>query len=1033
MSSGLEQSPAVSFRSSQLPAGNFAGVDALPAALTALDSAQRPPPSELTILAQRLNAVHIASPGALQAVATKLDFGDENAGNAAAKIRFEPQFGLSANGTSQADTAADGRQFTQSDKSAGRQPFASLSPSLYSQRSPQVPAEHKSIVQILFKDEERATTETLREEIDELLSEPQQSPMAAPVILNSHHSVAPATMSPMAAPAPTAQAAMGFPENAVTPSRTRNASERRRSAAVLPIAENAHGTMDHVQLDARVVTSDKAASELTKSSSLKQGRHDDPKEHPEKAYRAECLASPGTCKDRVSLEARKDASGTQLLGITQPSSRESEEHSPEPTANPVRSGLTCTGGEIPGERCSSIRFESGWQKSPETSKQQTIGSALQAHMDILSGGISHIGWREWAEALDTITKSLGMDTPSELIDQKPSQDVILFMRDRRNLLRNAVWQSIGEIRPTILASTFMLIDALITRHVLAPAELSEQAVDKLVETASGASVNGLVAAKCLIGLLATMPDLPLNFKCEDSAAKLRAACSKIEGSVLISHNVRENLRIITGMLERLNNVRDSAANSHATERSELKISELMDSASLVSHSTIHGLVQHREAICESVSTPVQNIQPHPNSPRPGSSGRPPRPNSSNPKSRHTPKSGLTAQPVTPILSRAAEGLEQASSNKQAPSFVDSPTPDCSVIVPSTHCAKEDENGDRRLSTKKITPVSQRKKRLYTQEELDEARRVALRQAMETAKEMHAEECNRMEARKKHLESHNDELQIILGQYEETMTVMVEKEKSAATSSQLVEAESEIGRLKAELLEVTDAFDKLKQRYDKMKALSGESEVRETRLVEQNRELKMNMVELQKWSNDLKTNTEKKLSSSFEAASKFRTMYLDKEAREAKAVEKLQVAQEELVQREDALAEAMVKIGQLEEMLATAEDAAKSRENATQRAKAELGEAASKLSQLKLEISDLRRQLAKAEDASTRLESVERAASLAETKLKAIVTENQSLKVRAYDDLTRIKELENDINAKSKEVDELNSICEELLGKLESGK
>jgi hypothetical protein len=953
MSPSFEQSPPVTFRPPELPAGQFSCVETLPAALTALHSAQRPPPSELTVLANRLRAVHLSpSPLAeLRSIATALDFKDDESDDGdkdydswmdAANIENVPAASstsyASASKAVNASTPGSAKQRASpatlaaisAVASQGRHPLGSIAGLQnipFAQKA--VPEQIKPVVvvQKLFQDDE----------VDDSLDS------ANPDSWKNFNNMAPTVRSsPTRALAvdlktPTSCSRAAATSTSIIPSD----AVRRTTPPSQVSAEFFTSTDSNVQGNpaesmatysgaynsphdsSRPVRTSSGPHEMThdgnafNSSSTLDGLADDEKETLDNSTSAKGMSdklptiSGSICQDQVGILQLADAqfthailplakdfetddvsiSATQCAGSVSKAATNYEQGSDIPVAkNPAEIRALTPNNEMNGmskkishdPSMSADLNPQTAQNPPVQAESSSITAMLQVHIKLLSAGCSQTAWREWVDAMDSFTKALAMDTPSEQAQGEPSREAVSFAFENRALLVRAIVGSLTEYRPSILASAYMLIDALVSRKAISPDDLNDTIVNKALDAASGAGVNSLVAARCLVGLVAADPDKygSSHFQDDANSTKLRAACSKVSESVLVTEIDGKNCSVVTKLLDEI-------------------------------------------------------------------------------------------------------AAEQRRVQALLPSFSPGKAEARALTMPS--------------------PL-----------------RFAIRPPP-------------ADDHVKKLERQVDELQLILAQYEDTMTVMVEKEKALSSSSKVAAAEAENSRLKSELLEVTEAFDKLKERYDTMKAVSSERDVRETRLVEQNRELKKNLVDLQSWSNDLKANAEKKLSLSFESVSKFRLMYLDKEAREAKAAERLQVVQEELLQREEALTRAMVRVGQLETRLNEAEDARKSEEHAVSRVRAELGDATRKCGQHKEDLAELGRRLAGAQEAAAEgLAGADAAAQQAASRVKALSTENQMLKARAYDDLTRIKELESDVEAKGKEVDELNSICEELLGKLEAG-
>jgi chromosome segregation ATPase len=231
--------------------------------------------------------------------------------------------------------------------------------------------------------------------------------------------------------------------------------------------------------------------------------------------------------------------------------------------------------------------------------------------------------------------------------------------------------------------------------------------------------------------------------------------------------------------------------------------------------------------------------------------------------------------------------------------------------------------------------------------------------------------------------------------------------------------------------VTEAFDKLKARYDELKDSVSESEGRAQRLATQNDDLKTGMLDLTNWSNELKANTEKKLAASFESASRFRTMFLDKEAREAKVAEELKVAQLELGSREEALTTALARVSRLEAEHGKADDGRRSSERALAQARQRIAAAEHEQSDTQAQLSALKKELEVAEELAAKCSAARAAARAAEERLDAFGKENKDLKARAYDDLTKVKALEAKLGAKASELDEMALMCEELMAREEA--
>eukprot|EP00737_Agarophyton_chilense_P004441 gb/GEZJ01005591.1/.p1 GENE.gb/GEZJ01005591.1/~~gb/GEZJ01005591.1/.p1 ORF type:complete len:270 (+),score=67.20 gb/GEZJ01005591.1/:2-811(+) len=262
-----------------------------------------------------------------------------------------------------------------------------------------------------------------------------------------------------------------------------------------------------------------------------------------------------------------------------------------------------------------------------------------------------------------------------------------------------------------------------------------------------------------------------------------------------------------------------------------------------------------------------------------------------------------------------------------------------------------------------------------------------------------------------------------------MKKMVSEGNSKANAQQII-LETEKSKLKAELIERSDAFEKLKEKYENAKEAIVVYENKESRFVDQIKELKRNMVELQKWSNDLKANSEKKLSKAFESVTAYRASYIDKEAHANKALSDLKRTSAELEKAQQSHAETAAKFATVESDMHKEQDARASAEAALATAKSSLTRVTNQKDQFQAELTKaeeelnhLRTQVAGLKEKAQQLSDVEK-------RLETLTIERQSLKARAYDDMMRMRELEDQLDAKCRECDELNQICEEVMSQLE---
>lgn len=337
------------------------------------------------------------------------------------------------------------------------------------------------------------------------------------------------------------------------------------------------------------------------------------------------------------------------------------------------------------------------------------------------------------------------------------------------------------------------------------------------------------------------------------------------------------------------------------------------------------------------------------------------------------------------------------------------------------------------------PSSVFRGRAYSKEEVEEIRQTAIEAVIEKLDQEHREECDRIQKEKIDIErelekerSDNGELRSVLEEYEVTMKQMVSQTNSQLNAHQMT-LESENSRLKSELQGTTEAFDKLKEKYETTKQALERMETKEGRLVEQVQELKKNMVELQNWSNDLKTNTEKKLTKAFESVTSYRAMYMDKEAHERKAISDAEKLRLELEKSTQNLRETAGKLSYLEGELHKEQDTRADLSGQLSSAKATILRLTTQreTSQQQLDknlksITGMKQRIGELEGAVTRMNDTKK-------QLDLMRTERQELKARAFDDMKRIESLEQKLNAKDKELEEMNVICDEAFEELEKWK
>lgn len=330
-------------------------------------------------------------------------------------------------------------------------------------------------------------------------------------------------------------------------------------------------------------------------------------------------------------------------------------------------------------------------------------------------------------------------------------------------------------------------------------------------------------------------------------------------------------------------------------------------------------------------------------------------------------------------------------------------------------------------------------RTYSKEEVEEIRQTAIEAVIERLEQEHREERDRLQREKvdteRELEKErgdNSELRSVLEEYEVTMKQMVSQTNSQLNAHQMA-LESENTRLKTELQDTTEAFDKLKEKYETTKQAVERMETKEGRLVEQVQELKKNMVELQNWSNDLKANTEKKLTKAFESVTSYRAMYMDKEAHERKAISDAEKLRLEFEKSSQNLRETAAKLAYFEGELHKEQDARADLSGQLSSAKATILRLTTQreTSQQQLDqnvkvISGMKQRIGELEGTVSRMSDTKK-------QLDLLRVERQELKARAFDDMKRIESMERELNMKDKELEEMNAICDQAVGELERWK
>ncbi|KAI0561601.1 Spindle assembly checkpoint component Mad1 [Gracilaria domingensis] len=561
-----------------------------------------------------------------------------------------------------------------------------------------------------------------------------------------------------------------------------------------------------------------------------------------------------------------------------------------------------------------------------------------------------------------------------------------------------------ELRPTVITSALGLIDAIILKRIPTASPFSKEVFPSVMDVACGRSLTAESAARTLVHMLNFDESLSVNLRDADNSERLMQHMNQLteSGDRDISETASTAMRFLRKEFPSCapSPARPFSGPVGTPPGSSSGAGEISDSIA----SFRHGKLSAR-------STP--NL------------GR--RLASLRAKNSRTPSSRIPIESSEQMASLRRGNTSSASKHSDGLPL-DSRT--------GTHVLKNMKLGD---SVRKVNPQSARSGRLYTEEEVETIRRNSVRAAIDKVKASNAKESQkrarelddmRQKLHREHAEV--EDLRSVLEEFEMTMKKMVSEGNSKANAHQMI-LEKERNKLKAELLERSDAFEKLKERYENSKETIVVYENKESRFIEQIKELKRNMVELQKWSNDLKANSEKKLSKAFESVTAYRSSYIDKEAHANKALSDLKRTAAELEKSQQSHAETAAKFATVETQLHEEQDAKASAEAALATAKSSLTRVTSQKDQLQIqaakaeeELSRLRTEITELKEKADRLSDVEK-------RLETYTNERQSLKARAYDDMMRIRDLEDQLDAKSKECDELNQICEEVMQQLEQNK
>lgn len=729
--------------------------------------------------------------------------------------------------------------------------------------------------------------------------------------------------------------------------------------------------------------------------------------------------------EQVSIERERNSSPNHEPDFAQPLGHILEQHSIRHEEKDSGMVQNC-----PGETTMSDR-EAANDSSPakELQKIQVEAAvsgdmsdfdeaAFAMHLNKILEGPKQWGWQDRCEAMVAVC---------DVLEGTPPERVAPFLTDKMSLLTDKIIAQFDELRPSVITGALTLTRAVIAAGLANDSDFTREVCPSVVDLACGRSITAHDAGRCLADILAVDPSLVPLLAEADNPDRLRevlqVAASAKEQSELVQTNATLALQFLSDDSdETAQGPGPASACTHDSDTSLLPtnlkvVGDLPIEPSSVSEPETPTSVPDNTKI---EATPVRSRS---STLEDSSSSQ-----GTNEASMHS-EGDFAVTPSRPLSLTERTPFEHGAGTPGGMSNLKNAT-DRKIITPAAR------NMRLSSSTRKISPGTLRKRRMYTEDEMEEARRVSMRVAMEETNQAHAKERQKHADERSQLESQlaaekqeSKELKIVLEQFEAAMVQMCAQKDPE--SSKAISAENK--RLQKELHEHTTAFADLKERYDKTKQDITVFEDKETRFVDQIHDMKEKYASLQKWSTDLKANTEKKLSAAFDTVSKFRSSYLDKEAHATKAISDLQRVKLDLDRELAEHSKTSAKLAIMESKLNKEQDARVSAESSLSTAKQSLLAMTTIRDDLQRESDGYREQISVLKAETERLCSFELRSKESVMKVASLVAESHTLKARAYDDMTRIKSLEAEIVVKSKECEELGSICEEVVGQLEAQK
>lgn len=632
-------------------------------------------------------------------------------------------------------------------------------------------------------------------------------------------------------------------------------------------------------------------------------------------------------------------------------------------------------------------------------ERQGEASLLMQHIEKIVLGKTKYSWPDRSDSLKALANA---------VSQNQSEAASLLTIERLNTLASKIGEHLEELRPSIISSTLQLTNAIIKSSI--PSNEFIASVMPYVVT---------VACEH-------------SLKANDAVYTLILALDKHPSPRLLVSNISNISRL------------EKVVHDYMKHRGS------SDDADVSAERALQYIVQKDPGINQSASTPVTHMV---------------LPLSLHDKGSIVEKSDVETQTVPSLEVRSDKGIAHETTPVPEPdnrgdiqrsvdrvrslrlsrmswrAKLESPALSSRSKVTTINDPKMNSGVPDNfvpVDTKQI-PYPSFHGRAYSKDEVEEIRQTAIEAVIEKLESEHREERDRIQKEKVDTErelekerSDNSELRSVLEEYEVTMKQMVSQINSQFSAHQTA-LESENTRLKSELQGTSEAFDKLKEKYETTKQTVERMETKEGRLVEQIQELKKNMVELQNWSNDLKANSEKKLTQAFESVTSYKAMYIDKEAHERKAVSDAAKLKLELERSTENLHETVGKLSHCEGELHKEQDARADLAGQLSSAKATILRLTTQreTSQQKLDqnikvIGGMKQRLGELEGMLARMGD-------AKKQLDLMRIERQELKARAFDDMKRIESLERELNMKDKELEEMNAICDQAVGELERWK